>query len=341
MKTKSLLKGLSVFALTLSLGTGNSQILINYWDFNATPPAGGGGKDSLGNATNTLPASYTTEKTYNPHIIYYRPYSLNMTADSTLDNGSPGAYDIYNYQSNPKYGIQGDTAGSTNCFVRMRNPSPGNDFIIYLPTKGYKNIELEFAFSVSSTKGSNIGFSYSTNSGASWNALTSAMDTFNTSGKYHPDSLQMVNSITSGGTDFDSAIINFSSDPTVNNNPNFVVKWSTGGPNNILTSGNNRFDNIALIGDTNGPSGIENITQNNGGYNLYPNPATENITVTGNSQGLKLITIYDVSGKSIGVSEMTNDKTTINISNLSAGSYMMEIKETGTSNKYILPFVKQ
>ena len=225
--------------------------IIHYWDFNRTTPLGGAGGDSLGNPANPLIAPYSALPGLNPRIIYSHPSAIQTIpyvatlADGIMDNLTPGAYvnDLH---------ILGNDTGSTadsNTAVRARNPSENAYVYLYLPTNGYQDIELNYALSASSSKGANYNvFSYSTNGGGSWKNLTRAMDTFNISGIYRPDTLQAINP-TTALSQWYPVQINFTSDPAVNNNPNFIVRWEFEGPNSVLTSGNNRYDNISLSGN--------------------------------------------------------------------------------------------
>ncbi len=225
-----------------SISTSAAPTVIHYWDFNNTPPSGGAGGDSLGTATFPLPAEYSLLSKQNPQIIYTHP-----SADGILDNVSPSpTYCFYN--DLPLLGNDSGGAATGNLGVRARNPSQGAYMYLYLPTTGYSNITLNYAISASSSKGANYNIlSYSTNGGNTWKNLTKAMDTFNISGVYRPDTLQVINPITAASAWYPVSI-NFTSDPSVNNNAGFIVRWQYQGANAILTSGNDRYDNISLTG---------------------------------------------------------------------------------------------
>jgi hypothetical protein len=320
-------------ALAFAAPKANAQsTLIHFWDFNTTVAG-----DSLGNATNPLLPSYTAIPSSNPKIVYTRPYSLNMYFDSIVDNGSGGAF-YYDYSSNTNYFSSSDSANGNN-YIRIRNPSAGAYFMLYIPTTGYKNITLDYALSASSSKAPNSVFSYSTNGGVTWNALTSAMDTFNTGGRMHPDTLQNVDSITivSG---WRPVSINFTSDPSVNNAAGFIVRLTSAGNNDTLHSGNVRFDNFAVLGTV--ASGINNLSAGSAGYNIYPNPVQKMVNITSdNYTGNKIITLYNIVGQVISSTENANKQTAINTSSLTSGVYFVEIKELATGNKYTVKIVKE
>jgi len=332
------------FYLALSIALGfsapkiNAQTLIQYWDFNATLPTGGAGGDSLGNATNPLVANQMATGLTAGHIIYSRPQIMynSTTVDGILDNGSQGTGIYDNSNSN-------DSAGTAagNLFVRTRNPSDSCEMYFYIPTTGYKNIQFDFALSASSTKGPNYGiFSYSTNGGSTWNKLTAAMDTFNIGGARLPDTLQLQNPVTSASGWY-PVQMSFTSDASVNNNANFVLKMLVAGPNSYQqTSGNARFDNFAFWG-TSTSAGVNSVASQDAGYNVYPNPAGNFVNIVSHYTGDKVITVYNVVGQAVSVTENKDLQTTINTSSLNTGTYFVEIKEVSTGNKYTVKVVKE
>ncbi len=317
--------------LGLSSSAVKAQKLIHYWDFNTTVAG-----DSLGNATNPLPPSYTTLSSANPKIVYTRPYSPKMYLDSIMDNGSGGAF-YYDFSGAP-YFTSSDSA-LTNEYLKIRNPNANAWVVFYLPTTKYKNITFNYAMSASSSKAPNSVFSYSTNGGLIWMPLTSAMDTFNTSGRSHPDTLQNVDSITvtSG---WRPVSINFTSD-AINNNTGFMVRMTSAGDNDTLHSGNLRIDNVAIMGDT-VVTGINELPAQAAGYNVYPNPANNFVNITSDKYtGAKIITLFNVLGESVSVTENQTKQTAINTSTLTSGVYFVEIKEVSTGNKYTVKLVKE
>jgi len=117
------------------------------------------------------------------------------------------------------------TTDSSQC-LRVRNPS--NYLIFTLPTTGFDSVVFSFAEEASSTT-----------SGSTINALSYTTDGVN----YTTPAGSQYNVTTS----FTLQKFSFFSDPAVKNNPNFAIKI-TFANNNTGTSGNDRFDNIALLG---------------------------------------------------------------------------------------------
>jgi hypothetical protein len=135
-----------------------------------------------------------------------------------MDSFSPGS--ASNAQNN-------DPAGSG---LRFRNPSDTRNAIIAAPTVGYKNVVLKFATARSSTAGASIqNYSYSLDG---INFITTGLTTTSFNPNVDPA--------------YDIVTLDFSSITGVNNNPNFVVKITFGGPEATGTSGNDRIDNLTI-----------------------------------------------------------------------------------------------
>lgn len=56
---------------------------------------------------------------------------------------------------------------------------------------------------------------------------------------------------------------------------------------------------------------------------VYPNPANSSLTVS--LEGMTSIAIYNITGQQVMVYQVDNDITTVNVSSLSAGMYMVEV----------------
>jgi hypothetical protein len=353
MKTKFRIFVLSALLL-FTIKPSKAQILIHYWDFNTVRPLDGSGTDSVGttfsytngagvdsnSATWPLYTSYT--QIPGAKIVYYRPqFHYGPAQDSILDCVGPGGSFIYDYSSsNYSYFHSSDSSyAEGNGFLKARNSSDSAEFYLYIPTTGYGGISMQFAISQSSTKGAiyNI-FSYSTNGGTTWKNLTGAMDTFNIGGVFYPDTLQASNPITSASGWY-PVQINFSSDHTVDNNPNFIVRFRLAGPNTTLPNGNDRYDNFAIWATTSG-LGVNEVSAETGGYTIYPNPAADEISLVGTYAKEKLVSVYNIVGQQIFTTKLQANQSLINVSDLSSGIYFVNIKETDSGNSYTLKLVK-
>jgi len=358
----------------------NPSTLIQFWDFNSvrSPIAGGtlagGGGDSLGtaysyanfaatsggldsnNATWPLTANYVAVGLTAGHIVYHRPTALysaigmevvgERTRDSILDGTGPGGASIYDYSSNKyTYFTKSDSGyAEGNAYLKARNPSDSCEMYLYIPTTGYTNIQLQFAISASSSKGAlyNI-FSYSTNGGTTWKNLTTAMDTFNIGGVRRPDTLQVINPTTVASKWY-PVQINFTTDASVNNNANFILRLMLAGISSrggTTGSGNDRYDNFAVWG-TSTALGVNEVNAKAAGYSIYPNPSTNAVNIiSDNYTGTKVITMYNLVGQIISTTENYNKQTTLDISSLNSGVYFVEITELATGNKYTEKIVKE
>ncbi len=366
MKTQFRYLFILPLALAFSVPKANAQTLIQYWDFNNIRPISGlgfgdvaGSQDSLGTAysyANNLATDTTTGVTWplyanyyastlNPGTILYSRPSIEYGSagrDSGLDGNGPGGSYIFDYSGNSSYFSASDSGfAEGNAFLKTRNPSDSCTFTLTIPTMGYKNIMLQYAISASSSKGAmyNI-FSYSTNGGTSWNNLTTAMDTFNIGGVRYPDTLLATNPTTTTSAWY-PVQIDFSSDANANNNNNFMVRFLLTGGYSVGGSGNDRYDNFAVWG-TPTSAGINEISAEAAGYNVYPNPVSDFVNVISEHfTGAKEITLYDVVGQKISTTVNSSLKTTLNTSALNTGVYFIEIREVSTGDKYTIKIVKE
>lgn len=72
---------------------------------------------------------------------------------------------------------------------------------------------------------------------------------------------------------------------------------------------------------------------------IFPNPATNFLTLDVSSDKIKTATISDMSGRMISSFEVTGQRKTINISSLPAGQYMLQL--AGEEGRAATKFVKQ
>ncbi|HTB30817.1 MAG TPA: T9SS type A sorting domain-containing protein [Bacteroidia bacterium] len=358
MKTKLHYYFIIAFTLVCVSVKVNAQMLVQFWDFNQIPAAAI--SDSFGTADSymhtqsvdstmgewPLTSIYAAPSLAHGHIVYSRPtihYNAAGTGirDSILDADNTTGSVIYDYSSsNYPYFTSSDSALG-NGFIRARNPSDSCEMYLFIPTTGYKNISMQYAIAVSGTSSAQFNIlSYSVNGMAGpWKNLTTAMDTFNVGGVRTPDTLLLINSVTIATDVWYPEQINFTSDPSVNNNPNFILRWQIAGNYSSGASHNDRYDNIAVWAT--GPSGIDELPAQEAGYTVYPNPVSDFVNVVSDKYtGAKIITLYNVIGQTINVTENKDRQTSINTSSLTSGVYFVEIKEESTGNKYTVKIVK-
>ncbi len=169
------------------------------------------------------------------NLVAATPFT-SVNADSSLITSSTanityvgtGAGYMDQYVSPTTLNVQnGDVSGSG---LRFRNPCDTRNVIITAPTTGYKNVVMQFATARSSTSGASIqNYSYSLDG---INFITAGLATTTFSPNVDPT--------------YNVVTLDFTAITGVNNNPNFVVQISFGGPEATGTSGNNRIDNLTF-----------------------------------------------------------------------------------------------
>ena len=215
---------IGLFLNLIAFNSNAQQKLIHYWHFNNLVNF-----TTVAVSPSTFPsikANFSSLDT-NKALIAFRP--LAGTAGNLLtyyDNVSPG--DTVNAR-------QGQPAGLG---LRPRNPTDSMQLMFYIPTTHYQNITVKFEVQKSSA--SNGGyvdtFSYSLDSGATWK----------TSGL----SILTASNGTGSWTSTPGISVNINSDALANNNAQLVFRIRFGGGGTTGTSGNVRFDNITIEGDT-------------------------------------------------------------------------------------------
>ena len=76
--------------------------------------------------------------------------------------------------------------------------------------------------------------------------------------------------------------------------------------------------------------GITEISADARSFGLYPNPATNAVTLEFNNNSVKNISLLDLTGRVVLNTSVSDEKTTLNISNLAKGIYYVRIQ---TNNK--------
>jgi Secretion system C-terminal sorting domain len=88
------------------------------------------------------------------------------------------------------------------------------------------------------------------------------------------------------------------------------------------------------------PTSVQNTNRNVSGINVYPNPATGQITLIGIAKNDR-VAIYDVSGKNVISWNSINEQLSFNISALKTGYYLAHVLDSDGNVKADVPFVKQ
>lgn len=149
------------------------------------------------------------------------------TGDGYMDDVSG---DILNAQN-------GEAAGNG---LRPRNPSDTRSLVIAFPTTGYENVVVAFATTRTNSGATEQYYSYSLDGGANYTNAGLANTTF------FPT------------TDYSLVTVDFSAIDGAENNEDFIFKIDFGGANASGDSGNNRFDNLTVMGEL--MDGVEDVT---------------------------------------------------------------------------------
>ena len=73
--------------------------------------------------------------------------------------------------------------------------------------------------------------------------------------------------------------------------------------------------------------GVNNIVENET-FNLYPNPASDIIKIKLNNSGSDVLTIRDISGRIVLISNIIGVSTSMDISSFTAGVYFVTVGNT-------------
>ncbi len=213
----------------------------------------------------------------------------------TYTGGNPGDRDMDAYSTGSSLNLhQGASAGQA---ARVRNPSDNRSLAFSLPTTNHTDIRFTYAVHRSNNGQLTHEIEYSSD-GVNYTQTGMPQTTFHVADTYA------------------LVLVDFSGISAANDNPNFHIRinfvGNTGG-----TSGNNRFDNIALEGNM--ISGIDHHADNNKlPLVAFPNPISPSQTLHLNKPST--FVIYDLQGRMITTGMNSKE---ISISNLPAGIYLL------------------
>ena len=300
-----------ILFLTISFNQSIAQsTLINYWHFNNTLPSDGSGGILLGQKPINADYSIYTSRVY----VIYKAINGASADTGTTDNCNGKT-------KNERSGF-GGCCGTINNGLRLRNPSDNMEFLWYIPTDNYKNIILTYATESSSALHGQLEQDYSYSIDGGLNFITTDLPI----SKYNPD------------TTWKIVTLDLSNISSVNNNDKLIFRILFSGQT-TGTKGNNRFDNITVEGTSLYPVNVKKIID--GGYSLSPNPAGDCVTLSGNSELTKIISIYNSAGIRISVNQYKGSEVQINTAQLNPVFYYMNVIENNSGKIIRLKFIKE
>jgi hypothetical protein len=289
--------------------------LIHYWHFNNLVTGMSGPMVANDFKYWGIPADYSTLDTAKAKL-YYRAYP-----------GTSGTY--LTYMDN----VGGDTVNQRmntiagNAF-RARNPSDSMQLMLYIPTSHYKNIKISYACEKSSIASGAYqqNYDYSTDAGTTWKTTGLSIKLDSTIGiAYTPVNISFL-----------------PTDTLAYNNPNLIFRIKfVADPTQTIgipagSSGNNRFDNIAIEGDTTpvtpqpiviDHTGISSVTSSNGEYVMYPNPSNDELFINSKSNDTKQIIILNITGQTVLQFNENSKQIKLDVSSLTKGIYFVRVIE--------------
>ncbi len=297
-------------ALLINTHSNAQTTLIHYWHFNNfsyapmyTPTISPVAADYSIHDTSKAKIFYTTLPGVSSSYSTYLDTVLTIVAD----------YDTMNLRLSQPPGHA----------LRVRNHSDSMQLLFYIPTINYHNILLKYGVERTNSGAQLENFDYSLDSGATY--ITTGM------------------SVTSYAITTASifGLVSVSLPETAANNSKLVfrVQFATGSSN---PSGNNRFDNVTVDGDSI-TTYVSPLIQPTtiADYTLYPNPVINSVEINTASEGDKSFTIFNELGQSVYVGLGSGTHFSINTAKLSNGNYFIRINEMNTGSISTIKFVKQ
>ena len=122
-------------------------------------------------------------------------------------------------------------------------------------------------------------------------------------------------------TDYELISVNFSNVAGVNANPNFKIRISFDG-NTVASNGNNRYDNIVLMG-TAGVNSVDKFTLESKALKVSPNPSKGLFNLSLENAEIKNVKIFDLRGALI----LETESTQIDLSQKAHGTYIALVED--------------
>lgn len=239
-----------------------------------------------------------------------------IPADVSLVPGGlityPGTGDGYMDRVNDGtdlYALSGHEGGLG---LRVRNPADTRELIFHVPTTGYKDIRMHYAAN-------------RTNNGATLQAVYYSSAAI-------PD-WELWEVDIPVGAEYQSYSFDFSDIEAVSDNPDFAIRIVFEGAAASNTSGNNRFDNILLVGDKIVP--VTSPDQADLNLKIFPNPATDQLFLEWyqSGEGDVRMQVSDLLGRPVFEQIFSNSGfgkfvDLIDVQHLTTGIYIVTITDS-------------
>jgi hypothetical protein len=185
--------------------------------------------------------------------------------------------------------------------LRVRNPSDTRHLELFIPTKGFEDIRLSYAVTRTGSGAEYQNIWYRTSQSGAWVLFQESL--------LITETYQLVD-------------LDFSDISAVENNDELSVKIEFTGAAASGTSGNNRFDNVAVEGYRFGTN--INKTKESAILNIFPVPATNQLTIA-SSLPMTQVVLYNGQGQVLQRHATQGLSHQLNLSSLPPGIYIVEV----------------
>lgn len=257
--------------------------LLYYWHFNDLNPPAD---------VTQIDADFNILQNINAKLTYTEPA-----------NRKEGQRDIDRFSPGTALNIQPATIAGGS--ARVRNPAIGRSLVFDMPTNGLSDIVFAYAVQRSG-------------SGMLLNTIEYSIDGTTFIATNLADNSQEV----IGVEEWQVFSFDFSNIPAVNDNGNFKIRITWDG-NNDTDNGNNRYDNITLMGNGSNATVTAVLPET---IKLYPNPANGFLNVSSKDHVQSMVLI-DMQGRVLA--EGSGSKLDVN--HCKPGVYVLLLTTNGTN----------
>ena len=231
-------------------------------------------------------------------------------------------------------GISGTTCNTSGCHTGTLNSGPGGVAITTdIPVNGYvggTTYNVNVTVTAGGTNGAAFGFCCS----AAKNGTSTT-----TGGFAAPDNTTLIKSggiyivhnvaATGGGINSSHTFtFNWTAPAAGTGAVKFFVAGNSANGNSADT-GDQIYNSSSVVEEAPGAGFTESVLK---AFNLFPNPATEYVTVNVPTQLMDgTVRVLDITGKTVFNTQLTNTNVTIDLGQFMQGAYIVEIQKDGQS----------